>query len=216
MGFEQSLHPDKALIFRITHRKNVPWLLDHGLHCSSSELQDGNFITIGNQDLIQDRNIHEVPIDPGGVLSDYIPFYFTPYSPMLLNIVTGRNVQKRSKSDIVILVSSIPKVDEAGIPFLFTDRHARLINAAFSNRKEDLATMVRWDLLQARDFKKDPEDPEKSELYQAEALVHHHLPVDALLGIVAYNDLTKDEVQALVDDRQLDLSVYSRPTWFFR
>lgn len=76
--------------------------------------------------------------------------------------------------------------------------------------------MVRWDLLQARDFKKDPEDPEKSELYQAEALVHRHLPVDALLGIVAYNDLTKDEVQALVDDRQLDLSVYSRPTWFFR
>lgn len=133
-----------------------------------------------------------------------------------INIVTGRNVQKRSKSDIVILVSSIPKVDEAGIPFLFTDRHARLINAAFSNRKEDLATMVRWDLLQARDFKKDPEDPEKSELYQAEALVHRHLPVDALLGIVAYNDLTKDEVQALVDDRQLDLSVYSRPTWFFR
>tara|TARA_R110000823_G_scaffold19901_3_gene61270 strand:+ start:1766 stop:2416 length:651 start_codon:yes stop_codon:yes gene_type:complete len=216
MGFEQSLHPDKALIFRITHRKNVPWLLDHGLHSSSSELQDGNFITIGNQDLIQDRNIHEVPIDPGGVLSDYIPFYFTPYSPMLLNIVTGRNVQKRSKSDIVILVSSIPKVDEAGIPFLFTDRHARLINAAFSNRKEDLATMVRWDLLQARDFKKDPEDPEKSELYQAEALVHRHLPVDALLGIVAYNDLTKGEVQALVDDRQLDLSVYSRPTWFFQ
>lgn len=215
MGFEQSLRPDKALIFRITHRKNVPWLLDHGLHCSSSELQDCNFITIGNQDLIQDRNIHEVPISPGGVLSDYIPFYFTPYSPMLLNIVTGRNVQKRSKSDIVMLVSSIPKVDEAGIPFLFTDRHARLINAAFSNRKEDLATMVRWDLLQARNFKKDPEDPEKSELYQAEALVHRRLPVDALLGVVAYNDVVKDEIQALVDARHLDLSAYSKRTWFF-
>jgi len=134
---------------------------------------------------------------------------------MLLNIVTGRNVQKRSKSDIVILVSSIPKVEEAGIPYLFTDRHARLVNATFSDRKDDLATMIRWDLLQARNFKKDPEDPEKSELYQAEALIHRHLPVDALLGVVAYNDAVKDKVQALVTDRELGLSIHSRPTWFF-
>lgn len=152
---------------------------------------------------------------PGGVLADYIPFYFTPYSPMLLNIVTGRNVQKRPKSDIVILVSSLPKVEEAGIQYLFSDRHAYLINAEFSNNIADLATMVRWDLLQARDFKKDPEDPEKSELYQAEALIHRHLPVDALKGVVTYNEQVKNETQALVDERQLGLSIYSKPSWFF-
>ncbi len=149
------------------------------------------------------------------VLSDYIPFYFTPYSPMLLNIVTGRNVQQRQKSDIVILVSSLAKVEEAAIPYLFTDRHAYLINANFSNNKDHLATMIRWDLLQARDFKRDAEDPEKSERYQAEALIHKHLPVDALLGVVAYNDTVINEIQALVDERQLDLGVYSRPSWFF-
>jgi len=215
VGFEHSLNPDKALIFRITHWKNLPWLLDNGLHSSSSNRQDDKFIAIGNQDLIQDRSTHAVPAPPGGMLADYIPFYFTPYSPMLLNIVTGRNVQKRSKSDIVILVSSIPKVEEAGIPYLFTDRHARLVNATFSDRKDDLATMIRWDLLQTRNFKKDPEDPEKSELYQAEALIHRHLPVDALLGVVAYNDAVKGKVQALVTDRELGLGIHSRPTWFF-
>lgn len=75
--------------------------------------------------------------------------------------------------------------------------------------------MIRWDLLQTRDFKRDAEDPEKSERYQAEALIHKHLPVDALLGVVAYNDTVIDEIQALVDERQLDLGVYSRPSWFF-
>ena len=215
MGFEHSLNPDKALIFRITHWKNLPWLLDNGLNCSSSNRQDDKFIAIGNQDLIQDRSTHAVPVPHGGLLADYIPFYFTPYSPMLLNIVTGRNVQRRPRSDIVILVSSIPKVEEAGVPYLFTDRHARLINATFSDRKDNLATMIRWDLLQTRNVKKDPEDPEKSELYQAEALIHRHLPVEALLGVVAYDDAVKDKIQALVTDRELELGIHSRPTWFF-
>lgn len=215
MGFEKDLRPEKALIFRITHRRNLPWLLDHGLHCPSSNAKDGKFITIGNQDLIAGRTTRQIATGPGGVLSDYIPFYFTPYSPMLLNIVTGRNVQQRQKTDIVILVSSLAKVEEAAIPYLFTDRHAYLINTNFSSNRDDLATMIRWDLLQTRDFKRDAEDPEKSERYQAEALIHKHLPVDALLGVVAYNDTVIDEIQALVDERQLDLGVYSRPSWFF-
>lgn len=134
---------------------------------------------------------------------------------MLLNIVTGRNVNKRPKSDIVILVSSLPMVEEAGAQYLFTDRHAYLINAEFSDNLKDLATMIRWDLLQTRDFKKDPEDPEKSELYQAEALIHRYLPVDALKGIVTYNEEVRSEIQALVDDRWLELGTYSKPSWFF-
>ena len=29
-----NLNPEKALIFRIVHKDNVPWILDHdGLHC---------------------------------------------------------------------------------------------------------------------------------------------------------------------------------------
>lgn len=31
-----ALCPEKALIFRIMHIANVPWALDHGLHCRNS------------------------------------------------------------------------------------------------------------------------------------------------------------------------------------
>lgn len=215
MGFEKDLTPEKALIFRITHRRNLPWVFDNGIHCRSSAQQDQGFVSIGNQELIEGRKERTVPMEPCGVLSDYIPFYFTPYSPMLLNIVTGRNVPQRPKADIVILVSSLHKVSEAGIRFLFTDRHAYLFNASFSNDLNQLANMVPWELLQARDFRKDPEDPAKSERYQAEALIHRHLPVDALLGVVTYNDLVKAEVQALAAERQLNLGIHSKPSWFF-
>ena len=69
-----ALSPDKALIFRITHIANVPWILANGLHCRSSAVQDPNFVEIGNPDLIDKRKHRIVPVPPGGALSDYVPF----------------------------------------------------------------------------------------------------------------------------------------------
>ena len=43
-----SLSPQKALIFRITHIENVPWILANGLHCRSSGVLDPNYRDIGN------------------------------------------------------------------------------------------------------------------------------------------------------------------------
>ncbi len=34
------LSPDKALIFRITHIANMPWILANGLHCPNSDIRD--------------------------------------------------------------------------------------------------------------------------------------------------------------------------------
>ena len=85
----KSLTSRKALIFRVTHRDNVPWMLRNGLHSRKSATQDERYVAIGNQELIDKRHERAVPVQPGGTLSDYVPFYFTPYSPMLYNIRTG-------------------------------------------------------------------------------------------------------------------------------
>src|SRR6476469_2089684 len=85
------LTPEKAQIFRITHIKNVPWILENGVHCRNSDCSDPEFIQIGSPDLIDKRKFKRVKIAPWGTLSDYVPFYFTPHSPMLYNIKTGWN-----------------------------------------------------------------------------------------------------------------------------
>src|SRR6266849_5957268 len=122
-----NLTPEKALIFSIIHLVNVPWILANGLHCSSSNQSDPNYVQIGNGEIITRRAARVVPVAPGGTLSDYVPFYFTPYSPMLLNIKTGRvGVTQRPMSEIAILVSSLPEMQKQAIPFVFTDRHAVL------------------------------------------------------------------------------------------
>lgn len=218
MSVEQSLTPEKALIFRITHRDNVSWILDNGLWSAGSGRQDPDFVPIGKTELIQARHDRRVPIPPHGVLSDYIPFYFTPYSPMLYQIVTGHGMPRRSREELVVLVSSLYDARDAECEFVFADRHAYLqylTTENFSSNLDDLATMVHWELLRARDFRNDPENPDKKERYQAEALIHQHLPVSTLKGLVAYNADVAEAIKAEVDQRGLEMPVYSRPGWFF-
>jgi hypothetical protein len=210
-----SLNPEKALIFRITHIANVPWLLDHGLHCRNAPEFDPNFRNIGNPDLISRRHHRIVPIAPGGTLSNYVPFYFTPYSIMLYNIKTGYGGVPRQPNDqIVILVSSLRKVVELGIQFVFTNQHAYPVTAEYFNNLNDLGR-VDWPLLQARDFRHDPEDPGKKERYQAEALIHRHLPVAGLLGIGCYGAGSCEQLQTELQRRNLPLQAVARPNWYF-
>ncbi len=211
----KDLNPEKALIFRITHRDNIPWILDRGLHCASSKTLDPNYVNIGNADLIGKRNGHPVPQPPGGSLSDYVPFYFTPFSIMLLNIKTGwGGIRKRENQEIAIMVTSLHTLKKRGLPFLFTDRHAYLATAQFLS---DLARLdqIDWPRLQQRDFKADPEDPSKKERYQAEALVHKHVPVDALSGFVCYNDDAAAAINKALAERKMASKVVKKPDWYF-
>ncbi|MGQ3051871.1 MAG: type II toxin-antitoxin system toxin DNA ADP-ribosyl transferase DarT [Roseateles sp.] len=210
------LNPEKALIFRIIHRNNLPWVLDNGLHCGNDAVRAPNWVSIGNPELISKRATHPVQPPPGGRLNDYVPFYFTPFSPMLLNIKSGRGgIPQRSNDEIVILVSSLRRVAaDANLRWLFTDSHAYY---QWANYYTDLQHLdkIDWPILQARDFKRDPDDPAKFERYQAEALVHQHMPVSALLGLVCYTPALKQNIEQQVAARGLKLAVHARPGWYF-
>ncbi|MCU7906558.1 MAG: DUF4433 domain-containing protein [Candidatus Thiodiazotropha sp. (ex Epidulcina cf. delphinae)] len=210
-----SLNAEKALIWRIVHRDNLPWILDHGLHCGNSDLRSAEWVNIGNDELITKRADHPVPLAPGGVLNDYVPFYFTPFSVMLKNIHSGwAGVAQRGNEEIIILVSSLRLVQQQGLPFLFTDSHAYYQWANFYNDRSDL-DKIDWKLLQQRDFKRDPDDPAKFERYQAEALIHRHCPVAGLLGIVCYTDQLKAQIEQQLAQRAIKLDVYPRRGWYF-
>lgn len=210
-----NLNPEKALIWRIIHRGNLPWVLENGLHCGNGDVQAPNWISIGNPELIGKRANHPVLLPPGGCLNDYVPFYFTPFSPMLRNINTGwGGIQKRPNAEIVILVSSLHRIAAQGSSFLFTDSHAYY---QWANFYSDLAHLnkIDWPILQARDFRRDPEDPAKFERYQAEALVHRHVPISGLLGIVCYTEDVKQAIEQQLQARNLNLPVHVRPGWYF-
>ena len=208
------LSPENAHIFRITHRDNVPWILDHGLHAKNGSNHDANFHDIGNADLIDKRSRRTVSVGPGGNLSDYVPFYFTPYSIMMYNIHTGWGVKRVASHDIVILVSSLHHIASCRIPFVFTNQHAYPPMAEYF---ADLAQLDRldWPLLQSGDFKHDPDDPGRKERYQAEALIWRHVPLEALKGICCYDANVEDQINAAIQVRGLQIKVVTQQSWYF-
>ncbi len=204
-----------AKIFRITHIDNIPWLLRNGLHCPNSEIRDPNFVGIGNPELIEKRAAREVPQPPHGYLSDYVPFYFTPKSPMHFNISTGyRGVAKRPNSEIVILVASARILLADGPLLVFTDRHAYLKTAKFFASVEDLSE-IDWQLLCRGDFRRDPDDPDKVARYEAEALIHRTLPIEKLLGIACHDENMMRTLKRFVRDANVTTRVATRPAWYF-
>lgn len=210
------LTAERALIFRITHIEHLPWILENGVRCRNSDEVDPNFVNIGSVDLIAKRTHRQVPIPPGGTLSDYVPFYFTPASPMLLNIHTGHNgIRKVPNEQIVIMVSSLRKLEERGRRFVFTDRHAYMIPARYSSNLDDLAGLP-WTLWQTRNFKYDPERPDKMDRYQAEALVHRKLRVQDMSVIAAASEAAAERVRTMVEKAGADVLVRRMPSWYFR
>ncbi|MGC8475674.1 MAG: type II toxin-antitoxin system toxin DNA ADP-ribosyl transferase DarT [Acetobacteraceae bacterium] len=210
------LTPARGLLFRITHRANLSWLLANGLHCGNGAALDPNFVAIGNAELIGSRARRRVPIAPGGTLADYVAFYFTPKSIMLLNIKTGYNgITRRRNEDIVILVSSCAAMRSNAVSLLFTDRHAYSRTAAWSGEEADLARMIDWDILRRHDFAQDDAYPDKKERYQAEALAYRHVPPGAVQGIACWSAAVRADISAQVRAAGLALEVLVRPGWYF-
>jgi hypothetical protein len=134
---------------------------------------------------------------------------------MLYNIKTGwGGIRQRNNDEIVVMVSSLRRLQAKKVSFLFTDRHAYLVAAQFYSELADL-DQIDWDMLQRRDFRIDPEDPSKKERYQAEALIHKHLPVEALAAIVCYDEDVRKSMDSALAKRDQTMKVAKMPSWYF-
>ncbi len=209
------LTPAKALIFRVTHRNNLPLILENGLVCQTLVLDQQNFTPIGNAGIIDDRRRRRVEADPYGTLSDYVPFYFTPVTPMMLNIVTGRGVPRRDRQELVVLVSSLRILANHGVRFVYTDRKAFDIAAMFTGN-DDLSELenLPWAALRAMDFRRNLNDPESFDRYMAEALVHQRLPVECITGLGVCDVDTQEAVEGLLSTCSREIRIVVRRRWF--
>ena len=215
LGFDALLSPERALIFRLTHRDNLGQILTDGLRCRSSVAPSPAFIDIGLTELIRKRTVRLVPVPPGGTLADYVPFYFTPCTPMALNIVTGRGVAMRNHSELLILVTSLARLEGAGISYVVSDRHAALDAATFAPGRSILNSLP-WEQWRNRDFKRDANDLEKMERYQAEALVHRYLPSNVLSAIITADDQTQRLAEQKVSASGQSIPALVRRSWYPR
>ena len=194
-------------LFRMLHIDNLERILKEGMYAPNSRL-DSDYVNIGDTALIAQRGEFSLPIAPGGVLSDYVPFYFGGCSPMLLNIKTGyRGVQQRSQSEIVYICLHIEDVINACSAWCFTDGHAKDRLTTYYNRIADLAH-VDWATAADTYWKSTEEDPDKMRRKQAEFLVKDHVPAECFSGVIVHDDTAAARVKTIEEKAGVSLPIY--------
>jgi hypothetical protein len=195
-------------IYRMTHIENIPHILLYGITHKNSHNYNPNFITIGDQSLIETRSTKEVYIDNGDflnlqvpkiVLGDFIPFYFGVKMPMLYVMQVGGNfVQKATPpEEIIYLVCSIADIIYSDIIYYFTDGHGTDNYTTFydSSRINILPTLIDWNAVKAS-FWGGQENLNIKRKKQAEFLVSKDIPPSYLFGFGCYNEKAKQRLIA--------------------
>lgn len=76
--------------FGILHKDNMPHVMKYGLVHNDSPFARDSFVPIGDMSVMDARSTKQLP--DGSFLSEYIPFYFGPGSPMLYNIQISEKI----------------------------------------------------------------------------------------------------------------------------
>lgn len=211
------INSKKNFCYRICHIRNLAHILAHGLCTKHHPDASAGFIGIGNPDIIDTRDDTAVKIAGYGNIGEYVPFYFTPKSMMLFNIITGWRaplVPKRPKEDIIVircLITELAKLER----FFFSDGQANVTGT--SNHYNDIKYLdqIDWDIIQQSDFKREARDTDKPRRYQAEFLVHHHVPVGSIESIHVYNQPAMNYVKAELALTNHLIPIFETKQYFF-
>lgn len=197
--------------FRITHIDNIPYIESNGLVKANSPLRDSNYVSIGDTQVITKR---EQRLIKGYRLSDFIPFYLGPRSPMLYVIQHGYNGVKRVDAEqIVYCVIRLDDIINNNIDCVFTDGHALSALTLYYEKKDlgRINDIVNYDDVYSSMWNSE-EDLDLKRRKEAELLVGVDLTPQFIRGYVVYNDSAK---QRLVNIGIDATKIVVAPGYFF-
>lgn len=221
--------PSPVRIFHITGMPNLTAIF------AAKKLQAKNVLAshgvsysnIAYQSVQNIRSRKPIPVGLGGMMHDYVPFYFAPRSPMLYTINSG-NVQgcNYRQEDIVYFETTIENIVAAGGGFVFFDMNAAI---GVSKVFDDLSDLdkIAWDLITeepaldgyCRYFQNrhtTPRYAKRMEQRQAEFMAHQSVSLSCMTRIGVFDDNRKIAVENLLRQHSLSLPVeVKRQDWYF-
>ena len=203
-------------LYHFTHVDNLEKVLRAGaLRCDTRVQEEEGCTEVGDQDLKAKRRMKQVPFAPGGVLADYVPWYFAPRSPMLFRIATRQVAYQGGEDPLVFFVTSIRLLIEAGCQFVFTDGHPI---AAFTDFFRDPSRLDRidWPVMDGKMWNNTAEDPDRQRRRQAEFLVHDHVPLSAVIGIATKTAAMATNVEEILTSCECAMVVKPRGEWYYQ
>ncbi|MBS2008428.1 MAG: DUF4433 domain-containing protein [Cyanobacteria bacterium SZAS TMP-1] len=187
-------------IFHITDIKNLHGIVDGGGLLAKSEIDRRGAIyeNIAYDGLQDRRSTTVVPCGPGGVLHNYVPFYFAPRSPMLLAIQSG-GVEGYSgtQSSIIYLVTTVQAIAAEPLEFVFTDGHGIMTITDFFQDLTDL-DKIDWAIMKENYWANTEEDGDRKRRRQAEFLISKFCPWHLIKKIGVHGVSAEQSVKELI------------------
>lgn len=223
------MNPQSVRLFHITAIQNLLAIAAAGaLRAKNSVAMQGvGYTNIAHQSIQGRRATKAVSLGRGGVIHDYVPFYFAPRSPML-RALHGDQVAGYldGQEGIVTLETTVTRAtahDPRG--FVFYDMNASL---AYSKAYDDLAHLnaVAWDLLTESPtldgfctfWQSKPEPAryaQRKEKRQAEFLVHGGVPLSAITRIGVCSAKALGAAQTALAASPLQSLLTVRSDWYY-
>jgi len=205
-------------IYHITHINNLPSILRSDRLIANSRLRQEqiSYVDIAHES-IQDRRARtDVPCGAGGVLHDYVPFYFAPRSPMLYAIHKGTGERyTQGQNPVIHLVAEAEAIEASDLAFAFTDGHAVMEYARFCDDLEALDFGIDWELMQSNYWFDTEEDPNRKCRRQAEFLVHQFCPWTLITEIGVINTTIQTQVRQILQNVNYQPPVRVYPNWYY-
>ena len=207
---------DKLGVYRIIPIQNLEHILRNGFYCKNAGKKNSGFVSIGNKEIINQRDTRIVKCYPDTVVNDYVPFYFSVRTPMLYNIITGHGVPAIPQKDIIYICCRLNQFTTATFQWCFTDGNAAKKISAFSNNIKNLEKLD-WKSITTTDFRDENADGDEDRVRKkhAEFLVKYHVPVENINVIVVLNETIKEQVEAILKGLDLIIEVKIKKEFYF-
>lgn len=203
---------NKIGITRMMHIDNVSHVLQNGITHVSSPKANATYVPIGDGSLINSRSQFKMP--NGKTLGAYIPFYFGFRMPMLYVIQKGFNgVPSVPPEKIVYCVSTVQKIIDYQLPFVFTDGHAVDGFTTFYSQLDvkNIENLIDKPAILSKYWKQD-NDNDLKRRKEAEFLVESDIPPEAIVRWIVYNEAAQKE---LINKGVPPNLILAKPDYYF-
>lgn len=211
--------PNPTPILRFMHIDSLSVVMQRGgLHAPNFTPQDGlTYRTIHNLEVQEKRANKQIPCGPRGVVHDYVPFYFGPLSPMMLNLKTGRVPGYTDGQEPLIYLGTMAQtIAQSGARFVFSDGHGI---AAYTSWFDDLTQLdkVDWNMVYQRYWTDNASDMDRQRKKQAEFLVHQFCDWSLVQAVIVIDDNRKAQVEQVFSgfDPAMHRQILVKRDWYY-
>jgi hypothetical protein len=222
--------PRPVRLFHITALDNLDMICQQGALISKTKSQQLglHYHNIAHGGAQGARSTKSVKNPPGGLVHDFVPFYFAPRSPMLSAIHNGQ-VQNCNydQAGIIYFETTIEIAHQNGLQdFVFYDRNATLDYSQSFTDLQLLATSVDWGTITesprldgfCKYFMNSHANPryvDRVAKRQAEFLIKETVPLDWVTRIGVIDQNMAQQVDAILVKNGVNLQVDVMTDWYF-